>query len=228
MWFTSKKIPTDQLESRLFEFKGAVQTCDLKVIKYSLNVLSVDLSDSIKDSPFFKEIINFDSALSKGGSARKILYNAFENLLTSTKIKKEVKLNDMENMPHGFSCPEGCNFGNINFADNWTNTKLLKLHLEEEEIKLRTKTFSEFLFDENYSDDILNDIKWHKSDLTSDLVSGSEFAGNTAKSPLWEEFGDSIMKLRKLYPNEKNIAIDKFSQMIAKLPFNNFSKKDNS
>ena len=117
MWFTSKKIPTDIVESRLFEFKGAVQTCDLNVIKFSLNVLCSDLPDSIKDSPFFKEIMNFDFALSKGGSARKVLYNAFENLLTSTKIKKEVNLNDIENMPHGFSCPENCKFENINFID---------------------------------------------------------------------------------------------------------------
>jgi hypothetical protein len=224
MWFTSKKIPTDIVESRLFEFKGAVQTCDINVIKFSLNVLCTDLPDSIKDSPFFKEIMNFESALSKGGSARKILYNAFENLLTSTKIKKEVKLNDLENMPHGFSCPENCNFENINFIDYWTDTKFLKLYLEEVEINLRTKKFSEFLLDENYSDDILNDIKWHESDLTSDLVSGCKFAGDAARSVLWEEFGDSIMKMRKLTFDEKNIAIDKFSKMIANLPFNNFKK----
>ena len=122
-----------------------------------------------------------------------------------------------KNIPHGFSCPKGNDFENLNFINNWNNANSLKLHLEETEINLRTLNFSEFLLDENYSADILNDIKWHVSDLTSDLVSGSVFAGDTIKLKPWEEFSESIMKMRKLYPDEKNIAIDKFSQMIAKL-----------
>jgi len=56
MWFLKNKISNDQLESRLFEFKGAIQTCDLNVIKYSLRVLTIEFLDDAKESPFFVSI----------------------------------------------------------------------------------------------------------------------------------------------------------------------------
>lgn len=60
MWFTSKKIPKEQIESRVFEFKGAVQTCNLEVVKFSLKVLTVDLGQVAKESNYYKEIEEFD------------------------------------------------------------------------------------------------------------------------------------------------------------------------
>jgi hypothetical protein len=230
MWFTKKKISNEQIEARLFEFKGAVQTCDLNVIRYSLNVLTVDLPSLTKDSQYFKEIIEFDGSLSKDGRARRILYNAFENLLRSIRLNSKIELNDITNKPHGFSCPENNNFENLNFIDNWTNSNTLNLNLDEFNISNRIKIFEDFLFDENYNDDELNEIKWHNSDLTSDLVSGAKFAYNSdgSKQNLkpWEEFSDSISStfMGKLDLEKKKFVLDKFSLMLRHLPYNNFKK----
>ena len=75
---------------------------------------------------------------------------------------------------------------------------------------------------ENYDRDILNEIIWHKSDLTSDIVSGSEFAGDSPRLRQLEEFSDSIETLGKLSNEQKNKAIEKFKEMLKKLPYNNF------
>ena len=65
-------------------------------------------------------------------------------------------------------------------------------------------------------------IKWHKSDLTSDIVSSSEFAGDSPRLRQWEEFSDSIETLGNLSNEQKNKAIEKFKEMLKRLPYNNF------
>lgn len=222
MWFTNKKMPSDQIGSRLFEFKGAVQTCDLEKIRFSLKVLTSDFHDTAIKSEFYKEIIEFEDSLTTSGSRRKILYYSFENLLNSLKFKKDFHFNPFNKMPHGFSCPINADFNTQDFESYWSNSSLLKFHLDQPEIDRRVKLFSEFILDDNYSDDLLNDIKWHNSDLTSDIVSGSKFAGDTSKLEKWEEFSDSIMCLGKLSVEQKQKAIIKFKEMLEGLPYNNF------
>ena len=222
MWFSSKKIPEEQIESRLFEFKGAVQTCNLEVVKFSLKVLTVDLGQVAKESNFYKEIERFDDKLTEGGSRRKVLYHSFENLLNSLKLKKEIILNEIIQMPHGFSCPINIELNNNELMSFWHNASALKFHLNDLEVESRVQKFSEFILNENYDRDIHNEIKWHKSDLTSDIVSGSEFAGDTPRLRQWEEFSDSIETFGKLSNEQKNKAIEKFKEMLKRLPYNNF------
>jgi hypothetical protein len=223
MWFLSKKIPKEIVSSRIFEFKGAVQTCDLDVVKFSLKVLTIDLGEVIKESSFYKEIENFDDSITPSGSRRKILYNAFENLLLSFKYKNDIKFNELAQMPHGFSCPKSKDKNNLDYQSYWINALSLKLNLNESEIKTRVQKFSDFILDENYNTDDLNDIKWHKSDLTSDIVSGSAFARDTEKLGQWQDFEDSILSFGKLSVEQKNISIIKFTEMLKYLPYNNFS-----
>ncbi len=222
MWFTSKKIPKEQIESRLFEFKGAVQTCNLEIVKFSLKVLTVDLGQVAKESNYYKEIEDFDDKLTEGGSRRKLLYFSFENLLNSLKIKKDIILNDINQMPHGFSCPINRELDNNNLISFWHNTSDLKFNLNDLEVESRVQKFSEFILNEEYNTDSLNDIKWHKSDLTSDIVSGSEFAGDSPRLKTWEEFSDSVMSFGRLSNEQKYNAIEKFREMLKKLPYNNF------
>jgi hypothetical protein len=222
MWFTSKKIPKEQIERRLFEFKGAVQTCNLGTVKFSLKVLTADLGQVAKESNFYKEIEEFDDKLTEGGSRRKVLYYSFENLLNSLKIKKEIILNDITQMPHGFSCPINRVLENNELMSFWHNVSALKFYLNDLEVESRVQKFSEFILDEDYNADSLNDIKWHKSDLTSDIVSGSEFAGDSPRLKPWEDFSDSIMSFGRLSIDQKNIAIEKFKEMLKRLPYNNF------
>lgn len=224
MWFTSKKIPKEQIESRVFEFKGAVQTCNLEVVKFSLKVLTVDLGDVAKESKFYKEIEDFDDTLTEGGSRRKILYFSFENLLNSLKLKKDTVMSDSVGMPHGFSSPINRKLNNNDLLSFWCNTSELKIHLDDLEIESRVKKFSEFILDENYNKDLLNEIKWHGSELTSDIVSGSKFAGDSPRLKQWEDFSDSIMSFGELSIAQKNIAIEKFREMLKSLPYNNFLK----
>ena len=82
--------------------------------------------------------------------------------------------------------------------------------------------FREFILNENYNEEVLNEIKWHISDLTSDIVSGSKFAGNSPRLRHWEDFSDSIMSFGRLSINQKNNAIERFREMLKSLPFNNF------
>lgn len=222
MWFSSKKIPKEQIESRLFEFKGAVQTCNLEVVKFSLKVLTVDLGQVAKESNFYKEIEGFDDKLTEGGSRRKVLYYSFENLLNSLKLKKEIILNEIIQMPHGFSCPINRELNNNELMSFWHNTSALKFHLNDLEVESRVQKFSEFILNENYNEDVLNEIKWHKSDLTSDIVSGSEFAGDSPRLKHWEDFSDSIISFGRLSIDQKNNAIEKFKEMLKRLPYNNF------
>lgn len=222
MWFSSKNIPKEQIESRLFEFKGAVQTCNLEVVKFSLKVLTVDLGQLAKESKFYKEIEEFDDNLTEGGRRRNVLYYSFENLLKSLKLKKEVIINEFIQMPHGFSCPINRELNNNDLLSFWHNASKLKFHLNDLEVESRVQNFSEFILNENYDHDILNEIKWHKSDLTSDIVSGSEFAGDSPRLRQWEEFSDSIETLGKLSNEQKNKAIEKFKEMLKSLPYNNF------
>ena len=229
MWFTSKKIPKEQVESRLFEFKGAVQTCDLNIIKHSLKVLTADLPETIQDSPYFKEVMDFNQhsvlgGLTKNGTGRRILYNSFEKLLNSSKLKKDIKLNEFGKMPHGFSCPINTDLNSVDFNSFWSNASSLKFHLTQSEIESRVQIFSDFILNENYNQDDLTDIKWHKSDLTSDIVSGSEFVGDAPRLKNWEEFSDSIMCFGKLSIDQKNKAIEKFKEMLRSLPYNNFKQ----
>jgi len=224
MWFTNKKIPKDQIDLRLFEFKGAVQTCDLNIIKFSLKVLIEDFSRIAKESTYYKEILDFNDSLTTSGSRRKILYYSFENLLNSLKLKKDLKLNEIAQMPHGFSCPRKTDLKNDDFHSFWSNTTSLKYHLNESEVELRVKKFSDFILLESCDMDILNDIKWHKSDLTSDIVSGSEFAGDSPRLKQWEDFSDSItsLVLGSRGTEQKTKAIEKFREMLKALPYNNF------
>lgn len=221
MQFT-KKIPKDQIDSRLFEFKGAVQTCNLEVVKFSLKVLTVDLGQLAKESKFYKEIEEFDDNLTEGGRRRNILYYSFEYLLNSLKLKKEIILNEIIQMPHGFSCPTNRELSNNDLQSFWHNASALKFRLNDLEVELRVQEFSEFILNENYDRDIFNEIKWHKSDLTSDLVSGSEFAGKSPRLRQWEEFSDSVDTWGNLSNEQKNKAIEKFKEMLKRLPYNNF------
>jgi hypothetical protein len=223
MWFTTKKIPKEQIELRLFEFKGAVQTCNLRKIKFSLKVLTEDLGEMIKESAYFKEIIDFNDNLTVSGSRRKVLYNSFENLLNAVKLNKDLKLNTYEKIPHGFSCPANVDLNSDNFHGLWSNASLLKFHLSQLEVELRVQIFTTFILDENYNEDVLNDIKWHKTDLTADIVSGSEFAGDSPRIKQWEDFSESIMSFGKLSSEQKCKAIEKFREMLLVLPYNNFS-----
>ncbi len=227
MWFISKKIPKEQVESRLFEFKGAVQTCDLNIIKHSLQVLIVDLPETVKDSLYFKEVMDFNQysvlgGLTKNGNGRRVLYNSFENLMNSSKFKKDLKLYEFVQMPHGFSCPSNTDLNSSDFHSFWRNATSLKFNLTQSEVELRVHKFSDFILNENYDNDVLNDIKWHKSDLTSDVVSGSEFAGDSPRIREWEEFGDSIMSFGKLSIEQKNKSIERFRELLKTLPYNNF------
>ena len=85
--------------------------------------------------------------------------------------------------------------------------------------------FSDFILNQNYDKDIFNDIKWHKSDLTSDIVSGSKFARDSPRLSHWEDFSDSIMSFGKLSIEQKNKAIEKFREMLKTLPYNNYNGK---
>jgi hypothetical protein len=225
MWFTSKKIPKEQIDSRLFEFKGAVQTCDLGIIKFSLKVLTEEFSEIAKVSTYYKEILEFDDSLTPSGRKRRVLYYSFENLLNSLKLKKDLKLNEFIQMPHGFSCPRNTDLKSVDFHSFWDNASSLKLHLVQSDVELRVHKFSEFILNENYNEDVLNDIKWHNSDLTSDVVSGSEFAGDSPRLKPWEDFSDSIMSFGKLSTEQKSKAIEKFREMLNTLPYNNFINK---
>lgn len=222
MWFFSKRLPKEIISSRNFEFKGAVQTCDLDVVKFSLNVLTIDLGESIKESSFYREIVNFNENITPGGRRRNILYDSFENLLLSFKYKNEIKFNVLDQMPHGFSCPKSKDKDNFDYQSYWNNSSSLKLHLDESEIKNRVQLFSDFILDENYNEDDLNDIKWHKSDLTIDIVSGSAFAGDTERLGEWRDFEDSILSFGRLSVEQKKVAIQKFTEMLKYLPYNNF------
>lgn len=224
MWFT-KKIPKDQIDSRLFEFKGAVQTCNLGIIKFSLKVLTEDFKNLTEGSNFYLEILEFNADLTAGGSRRRILYNSFENLLNSVKLKKDIKLNVIDKMPYGFSCPHGTDINRNDFHNFWSNASSLKLNLTKSEVELRVHNFSVFIHSDNYSDDELNNIKWHNSDLTSDIVSGSIFARDTIRISQWENFSDSISSFGRLTTEQKNKAVEKFKEMLIVLPYNNFSKK---
>jgi hypothetical protein len=225
MWFTRKKIPKEQIASRLFEFKGAVQTCDLDKIKFSLKVLTEDLGEIAKESIYYKEILNFNDSLTTSGRRRKILYYSFENLLNSLKFNKDLKLNEFIKMPHGFSCPLNTDLNSDDFHSYWSNASYLKFHLDQSEIEIRLQKFSDFILNQNYDEEILNDIKWHNSDLTSDIVSGSKFAGDSPRLSHWEDFSDSIMSFGKLSIEQKNKAIGKFREMLKTLPYNNYNGK---
>ena len=87
----------------------------------------------------------------------------------------------------------------------------------------RVQKFSEFILNEDYNEDALNEIKWHNSDLTSDIVSGSKFAGDSLRLKHWEDFSDSIMSFGRLSIDQKNNAIEKFKGMLKRLPYNNFN-----
>ena len=224
MWFTRYKIPKEIIDSRLFEFKGAVQTCNIDVIKFSFKVLTIDLGEEAKASNYYKEIDEFSESLTVGGSRRKILYYAFENLLSSLKFKKELKFNVLTKVPHGFSCPKNRDINNNEFQSYWENVSSLKYHLDEPEVIKRVQIFQNFLFEENYDRDYLNDITWHKSDLTSDIVSGSAFAGDSARLKQWQDFQESIMilNLGTKSIEQKNKALENFAMMLKSLPFNNY------
>ena len=222
MWFNSKRIPKEQIELRIFEFKGAVQTCNLEVVKFSLKVLTLDLGQVAKESNFYKEIEEFDDKLTQGGSRRKVLYYSFENLLNSLKIENEIILNEIIQMPHGFSCPIDRELNNNELISFWHNASALKFYLNDLEVESRVRKFSGFILNEEYDEDSLNDIKWHKSDLTSDIVSGSEFAGDSPRLKHWGDFSDSIMSFGRLSIDQKNNAIEKFKEMLKRLPYNNF------
>jgi hypothetical protein len=223
MWFNTKRLPKEQIELRLFEFKGAVQTCDLERVKFSLRVLISDLGQKAKESIYFKEIEDFSDSLSEGGSRRKILYYSFENLLNSLKLDKNTKLNEFIQIPHGFSCPLNTDLAITDFSSFWENTSSLKLHLDESEVNARILKFSEFILNEHYNDDELNAVLWHKSALTSDIVSGCLYAGDSPRLKEWEQFSDVITSLIFSKSLEKrNAVIDKFSNMVKKLPYNNF------
>ena len=215
----------EQIDSRVFEFKGAVQTCNLEVIKFSLKVLTADVEDVAKESKYYKEIVDFDDALTNGGSRRKILYYSFENLLNSLKLKKDTVINDSIEMPHGFSCPFNREINNNEMLSYWHNISALKFHLNDLEVESRVQKFSEFILNENYNKDVLNDIKWHNSDLTCDLVSGSNFAGESPRLKSWEDFSDSIISFFGSLSSDRKInAIEKFNVMLKRLPYNNFKQ----
>lgn len=114
MWFTNK-IPKNQIDSRLFEFKGAVQTCDLGIIKFSLKVLTEDFREFAKESTYYNEILNFNDNLTPYDRRRKLLYYSFENLLNSLKFRKDLILKEIIHMPHGFSCPRNTDLKNDDF-----------------------------------------------------------------------------------------------------------------
>ena len=232
MWFLKKKLSEEQINSRLFEFMGAVQTLKPDVFIQSLKVLTSDLpNENVTKSKFYVEIINFEvgsgpfNKLTPGGSRRKILYYSFENLLRQIRLDKKNVLNEISNLPHGFSCPHNSkNNSDINFL---LNNDQLKYHLENDEIEKRTEDFSNFLLNENYDRKTLNDIIWHESILTSDIVSGCLFAGEYSKKlrkKTWNEFQHSRMVVMgKLTPKQKETMIDKFKNMLKDLPFNNFT-----
>lgn len=224
MFFTKKNLSAEQINSRLFEFKGAVQTCDLNVIKLSAKVLTYEFGENINENKYFKEIEDFNESLTETGSRRKILYYSFENLLNSVKVDKKIQLNFADNLPHGFSCPKGNDMDNKIFKSYWENSNLLKKNLDDQEIAKRTKLFSDFINAEVYNDDILNDIKWHKSELTHDIVSGSSFAGEKLTLPSWNAFSELISSSIFIKPTQeaKNKMIDAFLKMLQTLPFNNF------
>lgn len=226
MWFTTKKIPKEQIELRFFEFKGAVQTCDLGKIKFSLKVLTEDLGQAAKESKYYQEIIDFNESLTTNGSRRKVLYYSFENLLNSLKLKKDIKLNEFVQMPHGFSCPLNTDLNSNDFHRLWSNAATLKYFLSQSEVEVRVKYFSDFISNENYNEDELVDIKWHKSDLTFDIVSGSEFAGDSPRLTQWEDFSNSIMSMSHSKSiDQKKKAIESFKEMLKTLPYNNFIGK---
>ncbi len=230
MWFLKKKLSEEQIDSRLFEFMGAVQTLNRDIYIHSLNVLTSDLpNDSVTNSKFYADIINFKvgsgplNSLTANGSRRKILYNSFENLLRGVRLSKKNVLNEISNLPHGFSSPKASkDITDVKFS---LNNNQLKHYLEKDEIEKRKEDFSNFLLQENYDKDTLNDIVWHRSELTSDIVSGSLFAGKNSKKLIkktWNEFQDSRMVFGKLSPEQKEIVIEKFTAMLQDLPFNNF------
>lgn len=225
MWFLKKKLSEEQINSRLFEFMGAVQTLNRDVYIQSLQVLTSDLPNEIvTKSKFYVEIINFKASLTTGGSRRKILYYSFENLLRSIRLNKNNVLNEISNLPHGFSCPK--NSKNNSDINSLFNNDQLKFHLEKDEIEKRTEDFSNFLLQENYDKETLNEIAWHKSILTSDIVSGCLFAGkdsNKLRKKTWNEFKESSFTFGKLSPEQKETVIDKFKTMLKDLPFNNFT-----
>ena len=134
-------------------------------------------------------------------------------------------------MPHGFSCPKNSDLKTKDKNAFWTDTSELKLHLDDIEIKKRVEEFSNFLLQENYKEDkehSLNEIVWHNSNLTSDIVSGSLFAGKDAeklRNKAWVEFHESrqCLACMKLSAEEKENIIANFENMLKVLPFNNFT-----
>ena len=150
-------MPKAQIDSRLFEFKGVVQTCDLDKIKFSLKVLTVDLGQTAKESNYYQEIIEFNAGLTASGSRRKILYYSFENLLNTLKLNKNIKLNEFVQLPHGFSCPLNTDLNRTDFQSFWSNAASLKFSLSQAEVELRVKYFSDFILNENYNKDELKE-----------------------------------------------------------------------